>query len=457
MRGHRRTILSSFASGLTLVLALGALSAAPVMASNDDLLAERTDTTYRLLPDEQVIRVNSTVTLTNKSKPTVRTGPCKNGKGRCKITTRYYFHGWNAFWTPLTAQDVQIGGPNVKALPAEEVGGGLSYAITYPKLWNKKGAKQKANISFDVPAGTVATTDAPTRIEDGYAHFCWWGMVGDTGTTKLILPPGWVPVTPAAGVAVERSPDGIVMRAKNKKNPTAFVDCFEAVNLDRFEQTYVTGADGKSLVVVEAWPGDEAWANDMTEVAVEALPKLETMLGTPLPLGEVRVREVATQSREFLVGDLRPTDGVLSMAEDADADALLPERLARSWFDPEQFRDPWLSEGLALWLATQTSASRACADTVEHPGPDAPDLDAWTEPTSYDVLALHQWQRVTACHLIESGAEVIGDAAMIELITELIAAPVPVGTSHWLAGVSRDLPDGLDSLVAELTAAGVDH
>ena len=46
---------------------------------------------------------------------------------------------------------------------------------------------------------------------------------------------------------------------------------------------------------------------------------------------------------------------------------------------------------------------------------------------------------------------------MVELARELIEAPVPVGTSHWLAGVSRDLPDGLDTLVAALDAAGADH
>lgn len=457
MRGRTRTIIGTAASGLVLVIVFSGAAVAPVAADDGDELVERADTTYRLLPDAGLVRVDSTVNLTNKRKSTTSRGRCKSGRGTCTTTTRYYFTTWHSFWVPSTAEAVTVGGPKVKPLPVEEVGGGLSYAAKYPKLWNKKGAKQSVTIDFDIPAGTVETADAPTRIEDGYAFFCWWGMSGDTGTTKAILPPGWEPMAVHDGVAVAPGTNGVVLRAKSKKAPAGFIDCLEAVDHERLDKTYISGQDGKSLVVVEAWPGHEDWAADMTGVVARALPKFEALLGAPMPYRELRVREVATQSRRFRHGDLWPTDGVLGMREDADASTQLPARLARAWIEPEQITDPWLAEGLASWLATRALPGMACAAAVDHPGPDAPDLDDWVDVSSFDGIPLGDWQDTTACRLVEAGAEIIGDEGMIELARELIEAPVPVGTSHWLAGVSRDLPGGLDTLVAALDKAGVDH
>ena len=357
MRGRIRTILAPVASGLALVVALSAAAVAPALADDGDELVERADTTYRLLPAAGLVRVDSTVNLTNKRKSTTSRGRCKSGRGTCTTTTRYYFTTWHSFWVPSTAEAVTVGGPKVKPLPVEAVGGGLSYAAKYPKLWNKKGAKQSVTIDFDIPAGTVETVDAPTRIEDGYAFFCWWGMSGDTGTTKAILPPGWEPMAVHDGVAVEPGTNGVVLRAKSKQAPADFIDCLEAVDHERLDKTYISGQDGKSLVVVEAWPGHEAWAADMTGVVARALPNLEAMLGAPMPYGELRVREVATQSRRFLYGDLRPTDGVLGMGEDADASTHLPARLARAWIDPEQIDRPLAGRGTCL-LARDPRASR---------------------------------------------------------------------------------------------------
>ena len=455
MRDCDRTTLRTLTTGFALALALGMLGAAPVVADDDDLF-ERVDTTYRLLPDQGVIHVDSALTLTNKSKPSTRREPCKNGRATCTIKTRYYFDRWNAWWTPLNALDATVSGAKVKAQPASEYGDGLAYGITYPKLWNKKGAKQKASFSFDVPAGTVGSADGPARIEDGYAYFCYWGMAGDTGTTRAILPPGWEPVGRRDDVVAERTTGGVVLRAKSKKDPFDFIHCVEAVDPDRLERTYVTGEAGKSLVAIESWPTDPNWAEGMRRIAAEALPNLEAMLGTTMPGGEMRVREVATQSRRYTYGDDRPTDGVLGMDEDADP-RLLAGRLARAWIDPARFVDPWLSEGLAQWLATQAAADIPCGDAGQHPGPDAPDLDAWVAVTSSELVDLGNWQSKTACNLMDTAAEIIGPERMVELILELIDAPVPVGTSHWLAGISRDLPEGLDDLVAALDAAGVDH
>jgi hypothetical protein len=451
-----RTVQVGIASGLALALVLGTVSGALAVPDGDDLV-ERTNTTYRLLPDQRVIHVESSLDLTNKRKPVVTRGPCKNGRGTCKFTTRWYYETWHSWWTPANVLNAKVSGPKVTAEPVEEAGAGLRHAISYPKLWNKKGARQKAAFSFDIPAGSVLSPDDPTRIEDGYAHFCYWGMDSDTGTTRAVLPPGWEPVGRNPDVAIERTDDGVVLKAKREKEPSAFIYCLEAVDVDRLDQTYVTGEAGKSLIVIEGWPNDAAWAEDMRQVAAEVLPRLEALMGTTMPGGELRVREVATQARPFVYGDLRPVDGVLGMGEDADARRFLPSRLARMWIDPAHFTDRWLAEGLSIWLSTQVLDGASCIPPGAHPGPGTPDLDTWTEVTSTGLIPLGNWQQDTACSLVAAGAEIIGTERMVELANELIAAPVPVGTNHWLAGVSRELPAGLDGLVAALDGAGIDH
>lgn len=449
---HHRS--GALIGSVVLALGLAAGSSAPALASLDDKLTERSVTTYHLLPDEGRVHVDSVVTLTNKTKPTTRRGPCKNKKGTCTIKTRYYFTGWGKFWTPVDAANVRIGGPKATALPAEMVGDGLGYGVTFPRLWNKKGAKQRVTIAFDVPAGTVETTDRPTRVEEAYAFFCWWGMASDTGTTKAVLPAGWEALTDG-DVVVEMRPDATVVTAASKANPTAFIDCMEAYHPAGLERTYVTGTDGRSLVVVEAWPGHDAWADDMASVATEALTNLESLLGTPMPPGELRFREASNQAREHTWADARPIGGVVGISEHVGADGYVPAILARTWIDPTHFTDTWLGEGIALWLGAQANTSTDCPAAAEHPGPGTADLDDW-QPDQSDS-PVRSWQSATACQLVETGAEIMGTEAMLELVRELIEAPVPVGTGHWLAGVSRELPEGLDRLAAALDEAGVDR
>ena len=446
-------LLGSTTGALALAIVLVGALAVPASAGLDDKLKEQTNTTYTLLPEQGVVHVESVVTLTNKAKTTQRKGKCKNGRGTCTITSRPYFYDWKYFWTPAYAENVVIGGPKVKAKPAEEVSDGLRYSVTYPRLWNEKGAKQKVTIGFDLPSNTVESANGRTRIEEAYAFFCWWGMPGDTGTTKAVLPAGWE-VSYDEDVVIEQWPEATYVTARSKKDPWSFADCVEAHDPRALERTYVTGESGQSLVVVESWPGHDDWAAEAAEVAGESLTALESILGTPLPYGELRIRQVARQARDYTWADLRPRDGVVRISEQVDVDGFVPGQLARAWIDPHHFSSTWLGEGIALWLAYESDGG-SCWDPEPYPGTGTPDIDEW-QPEQGSA-AMSQWQLDTACEIITTGAEVIGDDAMVALVHELIDTPVPVGTSHWLAGVSRELPEGLDRVVAALDAAGADH
>jgi hypothetical protein len=193
----------------------------------------------------------------------------------------------------------------------------------------------------------------------------------------------------------------------------------------------------------------------MATVAAEAMTSLEDMIGSPMPYGELRLRESANQAREHTWADPRPIDGVIGISEHVSADDYVPAILARAWIDPVHFSDTWLGEGIALWLGAQAVEDASCPDAVEHPGPGQADLDDW-QPEQSDS-PVRSWQSATACRIIETGAEVIGADVMLDLVRQLVEAPVPVGTSHWLAGVSRELPEGLERVTAALDAAGVDH
>ncbi|MGD8684669.1 MAG: hypothetical protein PVG27_12045, partial [Chloroflexota bacterium] len=421
-------------------LAFGALAGASPVAADNDQLDETTDTVYHVLPDAGVVRSASTTVLKNTVKPTTRKGPCKNGKGRCKIRTTYYFDGWKGIYVPHSASTFQIGGPGVTTTLDEDAGAGDVYVVRFPRLQYRK--KQKVTSSFEIPAGEVDTND-PTRIEDGYLHFCWFGQSGDRGTVKAFLPSGYEPISYIGSPTATDTPEGVVLRAPKGAEVSLWMGCTEAFAPHLLRHSYVVGEEGHTLVTVTSWPGDDAWKERVTEEVERTMPWLEDQLGVPLPAGSIEIRESARQARYYHDGDPRAVDGVIGLAENYRAGGA-SIRLARAWFGPGDFADPWLAEGLAVWAATRAGESR-CPEATAYPGEGSPDLDGeWVEVTptsSHDDVTVADWQSIASCRLIEAGSDIVGEPAMVEIARKLLTAPVRVGTSHWLEAVSAGLPE----------------
>ncbi len=295
---------------------------------------------------------------------------------------------------------------------------------------------------------------APTRIEDAYIHFCWYGEDADTGSVKAILPPGFEPIANYyAQPRTEQTPDGVVLSSpKGTGNPAEFFVCTEAVDPDRYAYTYLAGDDGRGLVTIAAWPADGTWAGHMISEAEMARPWLEEHLGGTMPLASLTVREVSTQGRRRGGADLVPVDGVVGISEAATDPGVLSVPLARTWLDPGAVSEPWLAEGLAMWTGHAAVGSTCPEPIVPQaflaepalPGADAtevdiPDLSDWVVPGPIDdepSWDRSRYQSALTCGIVEAAAESIGEEAMTAIIADLLTSPGPVSATDWLVAVA---------------------
>ena len=404
----------------------------------EDKLGERADTTWRIMPAEGVVHVATAATLTNRHKPGAwHRVPCTGGKrGVCKERTRYYFDHWGTIWVSNEAVDLTFGGKGVSGAFTDVSGTGSRYSVSFPRIWYKQ--KQRVTIDYDLPTAGRGI-EQPTRIEDAYIHFCWYGEDADGGTVDATLPAGFEPVAHYYGAPLAKpGSDGVVLsRPTAKGNPAEFFVCTEAIAPALYEDTYLTGDDGRGLVTVSAWPGDDTWAGRMIGEVESARPWLEAQLGSALPVSSITLREVATQGRRRGGADLRPVDGVIGISEAATEPGVVSVPLARLWFGPSAITEPWLGEGLAMW-AGHAAIGSTC------PPPLAPEdgvtsLADWITAGPVDDLPTwdrSRYQSALTCEIVQTAADAIGTEAMTAILAELLASPTPVGVTDWLVEVA---------------------
>jgi hypothetical protein len=442
MPAYSRRVFATVAAALTLLLALPI----PVGAADTNQLDERSNTTYRVLPGEKTLRTQIDFTLVARKKPTYRVGPCKGNRSRtCRTRTNYYWVKWSDIYVPAGATNIRATGKGVKARPVREAtdGGGI-YGVTFPRLDFKE--KQTFSFGYDIPAGDPET-NAPTRIGDAYAHFCWYGPYTDTGSVRAILPPGWEAITYGTQPKVTASATATILESPGKRDPGDFFVCTEAFHPVDMARDHVLSPGG-SLVTVEGWPEDALWAATMVEEIDVTLPLLEELIGSPMPLREVVLREASTQALRWRTGDLYPTNGVIRMSEDIGSLGAATSRLARTWFTESTVGDPWLREGLSLWTAFST-VETACPEPVTSPAAGLPGLRDWMTPegagAAYDPAVAND-QASVACGMVAEVAQAIGPERMTDVISSLLVGPEPADWRDWLTAVEvRGLiPAGAD-------------
>ena len=460
-RFHRAALVL-MAAIASLVLALPGSGLA---ATDGDTLDERASTTWHILPAEGVVHVATIATLTNKQKPGGwHRVPCTGGKrGVCKERTRYYFDHWGTIWISDQAVDLAFGGPGVTDEFTDVSGSGSRYTVRFPRLHYNK--KQQVTVDYDLPSAAAGVHE-PTRIEDAYLHFCWYGEDADSGMVRAILPPGFQPISNDYGQPrVEQTADGVVLSSPSAKgNPAEFFVCTEAVAPDRYVNTYLAGDDGNGLVTIAAWPADTAWADRMIGEAKTARPWLEQQLGSPLPVGSLTVREVGTQGTRGVDAELAPVDGIIGVSEAARELGVLSVPMARTWFGPQAVRDPWLAEGLAAWSGLAAVGARCPVAAVTEPATAAaaetttPVLSDWVVPGRNDGQPMWDHfvhQSAVACEIVQAAADAIGTEMMTAIVAELLTSPTPVGATDWLVEVAvASDADTVGVLRARIAEAG---
>lgn len=409
---------------LLVVLALGL--ALPTVALAADRLDVKTDSTFRLLPGKDRVRVTIDIRMTNRHAPTYTVEPCRPGSSqRCRFKHSYYFDQWGYVYVPAGATGIRFSGGVGKRLD-EQTQHWKRFSVSFPDLYY--GRTRSFRVTYSLPGGEPRSKHR-TRVMDAYSYFCWHGEPGDRGTVVAKLPPGYQATTYGEKTRIKRNRKGTTIIARFKASPGTFYACTDAFKPRKLLRTELTSPGGQH-VTIEGWPEDPEWSEAMVNAVETTLPDLEALIGEPMPLDEIVVREVSRQSLYGYGSSFRVRHALMRLGEHIDEPTMAPRGLALTWFNERRIKDEWLQMGLSDWAGYRVSGYR-CGYAGAYPGKGKPNLRKWKhysgKPTERQE-ALIDWQYDAACGLVEDVADRIGDGRMREVIAALVDRRPAYGT-----------------------------
>jgi hypothetical protein len=378
--------------------------------------SSRSDSTFRLLPGQDRIKVSVVITLTNRKPPSTRIGPCPGGM--CRITTNYYMNQWGYVWVPAGASNVRFSSPGLGTRVEERDRHWVHYMLSFPNL--TYGQTRRIALSYELLGGKPRSQHR-TRVMDAYTYFCWQGELGDRGTVTAVLPPGYEATTFWEKTRTKSTRKGTTISGLLKGSPARFYACTDAYKPEKLLRTELTSPAG-GTVTVEGWPEDPDWSEQTTAAIEDALPDLEELLGRPLPFDELVVREVSQQSLYGYGIEFGARSALIRLGEHSDDPTSAPRGLASAWINNRKIADPWLDIGLTDWAGLKVTRSQ-CWPAGEYPAKDKPRLARWQqlkEKPSDRLEAIVDWQDDAACNVIDHVADDIGSERMQAVIASLL-------------------------------------
>lgn len=343
----------------------------PVARAAEELRFEA-DATYRVVPDQGVVRVRVDLRLTNLKPNTVRTTATQ------QITTRY-------FWDNVTL-GLQAGARSVRATSGGTTlrtsvttrDGFRQVRIAMPNLYYRQ--RRSIRLEFELPGGKPRSS-SDIRVGAAFVTFAAWAW-GDPrrSTVRIILPKGFVDAGYGEPVRTDTDDGRIVLSAGPVASPDRWyrvivADRPSALTTDRV-------GDPAEPIVVESWPEDAAWRAQVGSVLGDGVPILKELIGLEWPVpDELVVTEVHTPLLEGFAGLYDSGTDRIQISEDLDATTILHEA-AHAWFDRDLINERWITEGLAQAYATLVQERLGLEVTddgrsVERADPAAFPLDDW--------------------------------------------------------------------------------
>lgn len=402
---------------IAVVAGAGPATAAPfsprapeVPAQVDSLVVDAT-TTYRLDPDAGVIQVTVEARLTN-------TAPARR-RGNYIETPYFDAFGVPAIG-PVVAASATRGGGSLRTTVEPGEGGGVEFVVVdlSPNLVH--GSPQDVTIRYDIPA-QPSRSEYATRINGAFASWLAVGTGTDGAIDIVIDVPDrfevefgdhFVPDPDEAdGRAVYRleglEGDGGVFGV-SAHDDAALVHRPTKVDDDEF--------------LVQAWPGDEVWADFAVDAVERGVPVLTARTGIELEgEREISIAETATPYLYGYAGWFLPLENRIEIGDELDLQVMLHE-LSHIWFNRQLFSSRWINEGLAEVVSNDVARSFG-EDFVE---PEPIDLGA------AGAQPLNSWQQPRA----DEDAEAIEDFGYRSSYSVMSALHDEIG------------PDGLRTLVS---------
>ena len=400
---------------LAAALLLGALllvappaGPAPAHAA-DDGISEVAATTYRLVPDEGLVRITIDLRVTNRKADRTESYQCPGGApATCSRTVRYYVNRARlAIEEDARAVRATVDGRRASVQLDAPTNGYRVARVSLPSTFY--GQTRRVRLTYHI-RGEAPRSQGWTRAGRAYASFCVVANGPDGGSVRVILPAAYEVSTTGADLERAAAGDAVEYRSGNLADPYAFWACLEGVNPDGYQRTPVTTA-GRT-VDLASWPEDPEWRATVEGTVERAMPALEQLTGFTFAEGPGRLelREVAQQQ----LGDYAGWYGSegIRLSEFLDP-ATITHELSHTWFNDTLFAETWLAEGHAGYAeaASGIAPAYACSDPGSAPGGAEARLGDWQylSPRSTDQdRAVVEFDYAASCWVITRVADAIG-------------------------------------------------
>jgi hypothetical protein len=366
----RRTALA--AAGLTLAV-LCALAQAPRDAGADALLYATTSVTYDVRPDAGGTRVTWQVSLRDNDPQTVQ-----------RDQGFVYFYDRYAVPVLRGASGLRASGPGGAALGVslQEVGEGpvLSAVVDFDRNLYY-GQTYSFTVSYSLPAAR-----SQSLLVTPYYVFLPAVAFGDVSTVTITTPQdsNW-DVTVEELDCPETGAGRFGCAAPETVVAAAYVEVAQPDLLEEIETSVslpaVPSGSTPLPITVRYFPGEQAWAAHVQELARAGLPVLGELFGAQVP--DASRVEVSESGQRDILG----YEGVATCRFDlceigispVSDDMVALHELAHLWTTP--FESRWLAEGLAEFM------SRRAADRLG----DLVSRNEREQPERLVDLQLHDW------------------------------------------------------------------
>lgn len=393
MSPRRRRITVAALVSIVATLMLGAVQPLSAAAKDDDDVIERADITYRLSTSKRRVDVRAKVTVTN-------------------ATGKYYMIEWGPLVVPSYARGFKVSGNGVHALVLPWLDSDVrGYKVEFPRI--DPGERVTFTATWNLRAGDGGSANR-TTFNDAYSHFCWSGQPVDSGSVTAIVPSSRFQATTGEPTRAIKKGRLTYIKARRTTDLVKFGACtnvYDDARAIRDEFQTPSGHD----VVVQAFPGEEAWLSEVTAGIADSLVRLESFIGAPIPgRSPTVIREVAQVALGGYGGDFNEGSAGIRISERQPDPETLAHELAHSWFNDETLAVPWLWEGFAE-LGGQTAVGGRCADPGTYPGNGSPRLGKWPRVTGASTdteKALLAYHYAAACAVMQHIADAVGTDGM---------------------------------------------
>jgi hypothetical protein len=342
---------------------IAALLAWGVPAASGAEYELNTQATYDVRPDDGLILVAVTATLTN-------TTPDPDGQFSVFSEVKLAIHDDAA---SVTASD---GDGDLKVSVARERGVNVATVALREDL----RFEQSAEITLRYRLAD--TESAQLRVRPSVIVFPAWGF-GTGSRVTVKLPADYEIQVDGDDLSAEAADGGTVLTSGRIANPAAWLALVTATSATPLTtvSTSVPLDGGTADLQVRAFADDAAWGERTRDLLLRALPLMEQRIGQPYPhVGPLVVTEaVIGGTGEFAEND---DESQVLLAYDAPPFTAL-HQIAHVWLRPETIGDRWIREGLASHVAADVGAEIDVAPPY--------DPAAETEERAAQAFPLAEW------------------------------------------------------------------